>query len=131
MTLTAPSLFDGAPTVDSGEVEPSGQAGSLPATAAQAKADGIARADANADPWWKEAAYEATRFCAQHCDDFTADEVWTNLARRGLDVSTHNPAALGPVFQRAARAGLITKTGELRPSTNPRRHRDLTVWRAA
>ncbi len=102
MTTFAPSLFDGAPTVGRGEVEPSGQAGSLPATAAQAKADGIARADANADAAWKEAAYEATRFCAQHCEDFTADEVWLILRSRCIPVSTHNPAALGPVFQRSS-----------------------------
>ena len=97
---------------------------------AAAREDAISRADDHADPAWKEAAYIAVLWCAHIHPDFTADEVWHRLALHH-DITTHEPSALGPVFLRASHAGRIRKTGEQRASTNPVRHRDLTVWTKA
>ena len=95
-----------------------------------AKVAGIKRADENADPGWKVAAFDAILWCARMRPTFTSDAVVQRLADRG-ELDGANPAALGPVFLRAAKAGHIVKTGRLIPSTIPRRHRDLTEWRAA
>ena len=94
---------------------------------AEVKAEAIARVDANAAPSWQEEAFQALLVTAERHETFTADEMWDELGPAASD--THEPSALGPVFLRAARAKLIVKTGELRLSKNPRRHRDLTVWR--
>ena len=96
----------------------------------EARDDAISRADLNADPAWRELAYLAVLWCAHIHPDFTADEVWHRLALHD-DITTHEPSAIGPVFLRASHAGRIRKTGEQRASTNPIRHRDLTVWTRA
>jgi hypothetical protein len=88
----------------------------------------IARADANAAPDWRAAAESAVVWCAFHHETFTTDDVLLRLAAVDAPL-THNLSALGPVMQAAARAGLIAKTGVLRPSRLAQRHRDLTVWR--
>lgn len=93
-----------------------------------AKEVGIRQADENADEGWKEAAYSAVLVFSETLSTFTADDVWDAIERDFPNASTHEPAALGPVFLRAARAGLIQKTGQLRMTRNSRRHRDLTVW---
>ncbi len=95
--------------------------------AAAAMEDAIGRANAHADSDWKEAAYQAVVEVAGRMRDFTADDVWPLLEQSGE--WTHEPAALGPVFIRAARAGVIEQTGEMRQSRYARRHRKLTVWR--
>ena len=92
-----------------------------------AREDGIARADQNANREWKDAALAAIVCAASaYPNGFTADQVWPRIP---AEYHTHEPAALGPVFLAASRAKLIVKTGHLRPSIEPRRHRDLVVWR--
>lgn len=91
-----------------------------------AKYEAIAQADDHADQQWRHDAFEAVMWCARMRPTFTADDVWGRI-----ESSTHEPAALGPVFLRAKNAGLIKPTGEYRPSKSARRHRDLKVWRAA
>ena len=108
--VTAPTLFD----------QP---------TPSEARHDAITRADDHANPEWREQAFTALTKVARMRLTFTADDVWDELA--GADETTHNPSALGPVFLRASKAGLICKTGELRLSRQTQRHRDLTVWRRA
>jgi hypothetical protein len=93
--------------------------------AVEAREDGIARADAHADREWKEAAFAAVVCAASAHPTFTADQVWPRIPS---EFTTHEPAALGPVMLAASRAGLIRKTGEMRASREPRRHRDLVVW---
>ncbi len=97
--------------------------------AAAAKQEAIQRADDHAAPEWKVAAYEALCHVANTTDEFTADDVWEALGPEA--VNTHEPSALGPVFLRASRDKVIVKTGKQVLSRNPRRHRDLTVWRQA
>lgn len=98
------------------------------AGAAVARDAGIGTADLNADRAWRTSATEAIRWCAaNYPEGFTADEVLMRLASIGAPL-THNLSALGPRFLAAARAKVIVKTGETRPSRFARRHRDLTVW---
>jgi hypothetical protein len=94
-----------------------------------AREDAIRRADEHADTEWKDRAYAVLVAIAGRGVPFTADDVWDSLA--AYSEATHEPAALGPVFRRAAKAQLIRKTGRLIPSRHPRRHRDLTEWVAA
>lgn len=90
----------------------------------------IAQVDENANEAWKRAALEAVRLCALEHPEFTADEVWLRLADR-TDVDTHEPAALGPVFLRAARSQWIINTNRRRKrSLLEQRHRELTIWRS-
>jgi hypothetical protein len=93
-----------------------------------ARDDAIGRADAGAVPAWKDIAYAAVVWCAAHYQTFTSDEVLNRLVDVGAP-STPTLSALGPVMMRAARDGVIIKTGEQRLSRLRRRHRDLTVWR--
>lgn len=112
--LHQPSLFDDGPD---------------PQRARRARDEGIGAAAAHAHPVWQARAREAIRHCAVACPDgFTADHVLAYMASN--DVATIAKPALGPVFLAAARDQEIEKTGEYWPSTIPRRHRDLTVWRA-
>jgi hypothetical protein len=90
-----------------------------------ARADGIARAEENANEAWKQIAYEVLLRVADRGRPFTADDVWDRMDE---SVSTHEPSALGPVFLKASRAGRIVKTGRTCPTRYARRHRELTEW---
>ena len=94
--------------------------------AEQTRQDAIKAAHEHANAAWKETAYAAILTCARRFAVFTADCVWEEL--KGATPATHNPSALGPLFLIAARKGLIRKTGQVVPTTLPRRHRDLTEW---
>lgn len=89
----------------------------------------IATADRNANPDWKDAAARCIAFFAGQCREFTSDDVIERLEEHYPDAATHNMAALGPLFLRASRAGLIENTGRMIQSRIPRRHRKITVWR--
>jgi hypothetical protein len=92
--------------------------------------DAIKRVDAAAQQQWKNAAIMCLRWCAEQYDEFTADEVWEKLEASFPDVSTHEPAALGPRFRDAARRGWISKVpGRMRSHSKfGQRHRELQVW---
>jgi hypothetical protein len=83
-----------------------------------------------ADRAWKLAAAEAIRQLVAAGDPFTADEVWAMI--EPLGVRTHEPNAMGAVFNAAARDGLITSDGMYRPSCRRKAHRRMVrVWRGA
>lgn len=92
----------------------------------EARADGIERADEHADPEWRVSAMQGIALLARTGEPFTADDVLAYLDSVAQD--THNLSALGPVFLRAARAGLIRKTGRQVRTKLARRHRDITEW---
>lgn len=77
-----------------------------------ARDEALALVDDNADPAWKEAAYRAVLMVARTNATFISDDVWeqTSLPPARED------RALGPVFLRAARDGMIRKTDRVRPS---------------
>ena len=78
---------------------------------------GIARAAAHADreiPQWSELAFEfITRYCAAHGKghEFHGEALRQCAERTGLVPEPPDARAYGSVFRRAARAGLIRKTG--------------------
>lgn len=83
-----------------------------------------------ADRVWKMAAAEAIRQLVAAGDPFTADDVWAMI--EPLGVRTHEPNAMGAVFNAAARDGIITSDGMYRPSCRRKAHRRMVrVWRAA
>jgi hypothetical protein len=92
-----------------------------------ARQRGMDRSEQNACPEWKEQAVIALSRVATLGAPFTADHVWLVLEQDGVAMP-HTPAALGPIFLRAAKQGLIAKTGRLVRTKFARRHRDLTEW---
>jgi hypothetical protein len=83
-----------------------------------------------ADRAWKLAAAEAIRQLVAMGDPFTADDVWAMI--EPLGVCTHEPRAMGAVFNAAARDGLITSDGIYRRSCRRENHRRMVrVWRGA
>jgi hypothetical protein len=87
----------------------------------------IAQVEEHAFEEWKLLAYECLVECAKKHPEFTSDEVW--LALEEHDTSTHEPAAMGPIFLRGARAGIIVNTKRHRKrSVYSKRHHELTLW---
>jgi len=82
----------------------------------------------NANEDWRAAAIRCLRHAAKIHDEFTSDEVLVLLDAE--TVETHNLMALGGIFLRAKREGLIETTGKYRQTRISRRHRKLTVWKS-
>lgn len=98
------------------------------AKTAKATTDAIDTVDAHADEEWKGVALACVRTCATQLPEFSADEVWLAL-EAFPDLGTHEPAALGPVFLKAAKNGWISNSGRRRKrSIFSQRHRELTLW---
>jgi hypothetical protein len=72
---------------------------------------GVDRADTHADRGWLRQAADALIRCALDRVEFISDDVWDYGLER-----TREDRALGAVFLRAKRAGIITKTDRVRPS---------------
>lgn len=90
------------------------------------KQDGMSRVDKNANAEWVLAADEAIINLARACDTLTADDVWrvpAVAARR-----THDPRALGPRMQAAAKAGHIRKGGTVLSTRAERHEAPIQVW---
>lgn len=77
----------------------------------------IERAYNGADPEWKAAAAWAVFYVAKNKRVFTGDDVWAVGLPRPRE-----PRALGPIMLRAAKKGLIRKTGRMVPSAVPKDH---------
>ena len=89
--------------------------------------EAIGRAEAGADAIWKEAALRTVLKVASAHEHFTSDDVWES----GLP-STRDNRALGAVFRKVGRAGMITKTNRVQTSRlHSRNHgRDVAVWQS-
>lgn len=101
----------------------------------------IAAAVQAAGDSWMNTAFEVVTRCAKELAEFTADDVLLALGvRRAEDgsadwsdaaIEDRNRSALGGVFRRAERAGVIEHTGRvLRHSIFSQRHRSLVIWRS-
>lgn len=90
----------------------------------------ITTADEHAAPDWKLAAAACIRHLAERKPEITADDVVEDLEQFFPSVTTHNLAALGPVFRNAAKSGVIRNTNRMVQSRIPRRHRKITVWKS-
>jgi hypothetical protein len=90
----------------------------------------IRQVEENADADWMKAAEKTIRWYAALGDRFTSDDIWANLEK--MNLTTHEPRALGAIFNRLARQGVIEQTGEYRKSVRPECHRNpKAVWRGA
>ena len=96
-----------------------------------ARDEGMERADRHANDEWKTTAEAAVVHIARMRPTFTADDVWQHLNSH-TESETHEPSALGPIFNRLRRQGKIRPTGDFRISSRPSRHAaPLRVWTAA
>jgi hypothetical protein len=94
--------------------------------AAARKADGMARADASADDWWKATADQAIRYLAETGRVFEAYD----LVLLGCP-EPHHPNAWGARMSAAAKHGLIRNVGA-GPSKRPTVARSLVrYWQGA
>lgn len=91
--------------------------------------EGIQRATDNAAKQWKQQAWAALLRVVARGGEFTTDALWEEL--RVAEVpQPDNPKAIAGVVLRAARAGLIEKTGRMEPSGHRQNHaRDKAIWR--
>jgi hypothetical protein len=95
-----------------------------------ARDEAIERVDEHADPAWKEAAYAVVCAIVVEAPEFTTDRVWYELERQCVP-GPREPRALGPVMQRARRAGLVVNTGRMQQSRSVVNHgRLITVWKS-
>jgi hypothetical protein len=79
---------------------------------------------------WRKVTARAIQFLAGRGQEFTADDVWALI--EPLGVTTHEPNAMGAMFNKARREGIIESDGMYRPSCRRNAHRRMVrVWRAA
>jgi hypothetical protein len=89
--------------------------------------EAIERAGDAADAEWWQAAVSAVVFCAHRSGTFTTDDVWVMIP---AEFQTREPRALGAVMRNLQDQGVISPTGEYRPTQRPKAHgRPVRVWR--
>lgn len=87
----------------------------------------IERSGASADARWTKEALSVVHELCRTMPEFTTDSAWDVLDT--LDISTHDPRALGAVMRTAAHSGWCEKAGRTLPSKRKVCHgRDLAVW---
>lgn len=84
-----------------------------------ATAEALERVERGSDLEWVKAAESVLAAKAASGVPFTSDDLWYELAARGVE-SPREPRALGPIVQRALRAETIRQEGY---ATSRRRHR--------
>lgn len=79
---------------------------------------------------WKNDVVAAVERLAEERDQFTADDVWVELAQLGdRGTLVYEPRALGPILMDCARRGLIENSGTYAPSKR-RRGSPIIVWKS-
>ena len=102
---------------------------SLPVPAQARIADGMQRADDNADERWKHIFDAAVLLAAQKHRELTSDEVLSEIERMPNPPQTHNLAAIGPAMKRAAQMGILRRTDRFCRSKRPEKNGNLhAVW---
>ena len=90
---------------------------------------GIARVHAATEPEWLEEAYTALRHVCRQQATVTSDDIWRVMGAERM--AQANPSALGVVFRRGVREGIIEATGLQASSSRAATHlRPLRVWRS-
>lgn len=88
---------------------------------------GIAQSYGASPQPWKDLAYDILETLAQNQQEVVSDDVWN----AGLPHPPNSGTALGGVFKRAAKAGLIVKTDRVRITAQVKSHGSpMTVWRS-
>jgi hypothetical protein len=84
----------------------------------------------NADQQWKEAAMQCLMALAATGEPFTADEVHDLMRPYGVTTASDN--AMGAMFNKARREGVIVSDGMYRPSERRDAHRRMVrIWKGA
>lgn len=90
------------------------------------KADGMARAEASTDPWWRACAMQALEHEARTGRVFQSYDL---VLRYGLPEPPSGPNAWGSLLGSAAKAGLIEAVGYA-PSSRPTTAKSaVRTWR--
>lgn len=85
--------------------------------------EGTTRVWSHADEQWKANAWDAICALATLGDPFTSEQV------RAIVGDPDKPNAMGALFLRASKAGIIHRTGRVRRATRPSLHAtDLPEW---
>ncbi len=99
----------------------------LPAAAQE----GMARADANADPRWRHIFDGCVLAAARKRAELTSDDVLEELEALPEPPGTHNLSAIGAAMLRAEKMGLIVATEAVKRSQRKEKKGNLhRVWRS-
>jgi len=95
----------------------------------QLKEIAMEQVEENANEEFKRVAFKSILQFAVNKPYVTANDVWASLDLLGI--TTHDNRALGPIFKKAAKDGLIEKTNTTTKSNRCSRHAgDVRVWRS-
>lgn len=93
---------------------------------------GMETADENASQIWKRWIDGVIQSVARKQEEFTVDEIYTELEALPNPPSTHNLSAIGPRMKKvAAELGYMTATEKVLRSKRPGKNGNLSrVWRS-
>lgn len=92
-------------------------------------ADGMQRADDNAEARWKHIFDACVLAAARKKPEITSDDVLAEIEALPDPPSTHNLAAIGPAMIRAAAMGVLTRTDRVKRSERPMKHGNRqNIW---
>ena len=101
----------------------------LPAPAQERIADGMQRADDNAESRWKHIFDGCVLAAARKKPEITSYDVLAEIEALPNPPSTHNLAAIGPAMKRAAQMGILVRTDRCVPSRIGHKNGNLhAVW---
>ena len=101
----------------------------LPARAQARIADGMQRADDNADCRWRHIFDGCVLAAARKKPEITSDDVLAEIEALPDPPCTHNLAAIGPAMKRAAQMGILRRTENVKRSARLEKHGNLQyVW---
>ncbi len=101
----------------------------LPAPTQERIADGMRRADENADVRWRAIFDACVLAAARKKPEIVSDDVLAEIESLPEAPSTHNLAAIGPCMVWAAEMGILIRTDRLQRSKRPEKHGNLTrIW---
>lgn len=97
----------------------------------EAARDGMERAEANADPNWKNVFDQCVVRAAQKKLEITSDDVLREFEALPNRPETHNLSAIGPAMKRAAADGVLTGTNRVIRSARAVKHGIRhTIWKS-
>jgi hypothetical protein len=105
--------------------------GKIPTEAQERIADGMKRADDNANTRWKHIFDGCVLAAARKKPEITSDDVLAEIEALPDPPQTHNLAAIGPAMKRAAQMGVIARTDRFCRSRVPHKNGNLhNVWQS-
>jgi hypothetical protein len=103
----------------------------LPPAVQEKIAEGMKRADDNADERWKHVFDACVLAAARAKAEITVDDVLDEIEKLPDPPSTHNLAAMGPAMKRAAKMGVISPTDRTLRSRREIKHGNRhSVWKS-